>query len=96
MTDASQRPDVRDGTRDRTALARAGSPAAALYRSAGSPLLAIALAGSLWFANETNAGKFWDRLPHFFDFFGDMIPRDGWEIWRAMFDLESPYADGSR
>jgi phosphonate transport system permease protein len=61
----------------------------------GSSLLAIALAGSLWFANETNAGKFWDRLPHFFDFFGDMIPRDGWEIWRAMFDLESPYADGS-
>jgi phosphonate transport system permease protein len=73
----------------------AGPAAAALYRARARLLLAIALAGSLWFANETNAGKFWDRLPHFFDFFGDMIPRDGWEIWRAMFDLESPYADGS-
>lgn len=66
-----------------------------LYTGLGLLLLLVALTGSLWFANETNAGKFWDRLPHFFDFFGDMIPRDGWEIWRAMFDLESPYADGS-
>lgn len=66
-----------------------------LYTGLGLALLAMALAGSLWFANETNAGKFWDRLPHLFDFVGDMIPRDGWEIWRAMFDLESPYADGS-
>jgi phosphonate transport system permease protein len=24
-----------------------------------------------------------------------MIPRDGWEVWRALFDLESPYDDGS-
>ncbi len=58
-------------------------------------LLAIALAGSLWFANATNAGKFFDRLPHFFDFIGDLMPRDGWEIWRAMFDRPSPYEDGS-
>ena len=58
-------------------------------------ILLFALFGSLWFANETNAGKFFDRLPYFFDFFGDMIPRDGWEIWRALFDLPSPYFDGS-
>ena len=58
-------------------------------------ILLVALFGSLWFANETNAGKFFDRLPYFFDFFGDMIPRDGWEIWRALFDLPSPYFDGS-
>ena len=57
--------------------------------------LAAALAVSLWFANETNAGKFFERLPHFFDFVGDLIPRDGWEIWRALFDLPSPYFDGS-
>ena len=57
--------------------------------------LAAALAISLWFANETNAGKFFERLPHFFDFVGDLIPRDGWEIGRALFDLPSPYFDGS-
>ena len=58
-------------------------------------VLLVALFSSLWFANETNAGKFFDRLPYFFDFFGDMVPRDGWEIWRALFDLPSPYFDGS-
>ncbi|WP_439273757.1 phosphonate ABC transporter, permease protein PhnE [Pseudochrobactrum sp. HB0163] len=58
--------------------------------------LLAALAASLWFANETNAGKFWDRLPHFFDFIGDMMPRDGLEVWRALFDLPSPYFDGSQ
>lgn len=57
--------------------------------------LLVAVAGSLWFANESNAGKFFDRLPHFFDFAGDLIPRDGWEVWRALFDLPSPYFDGS-
>jgi len=66
-----------------------------LYTWGGIILLALALAGSLWFANATNAGKFFDRLPHFFDFVGDLIPRDGWEVWRAMFDLPSPYDDGS-
>ncbi|MBZ9653292.1 phosphonate ABC transporter, permease protein PhnE [Phyllobacterium lublinensis] len=57
--------------------------------------LLVAVAGSLWFANESNAGKFFDRLPHFFDFAGDLIPRDGREVWRALFDLPSPYFDGS-
>lgn len=57
--------------------------------------LFFALSGSLWFANETNAGKFFDRLPYFFDFVGELAPRDGWEIWRALFDLPSPYDDGS-
>ena len=66
-----------------------------LYTFGGLLALAVALIASLWFANETNAGKFFDRLPHFFDFVGDMIPRDGWEVWRALFDLESPYFDGS-
>ena len=36
----------------------------------------LALSGSLWFANETNAGKFFDRLPYIFDFFIDLKPRD--------------------
>lgn len=66
-----------------------------LYTWLGLGLLFLALGGSLWFANETNAGKFLDRLPHLFDFVGDMIPRDGLEIFRALFDLPSPYDDGS-
>jgi phosphonate transport system permease protein len=53
------------------------------------------MTGSLWFANETNAGKFLDRIPHFFDFIDQLTPRDGREIWRALFDLPSPYDDGS-
>ncbi|MCB9992078.1 MAG: phosphonate ABC transporter, permease protein PhnE [Hyphomicrobiaceae bacterium] len=57
--------------------------------------LLVAASASLWFANETNAGKFFDRIPYFFDFFKDLAPRDGWEIWRALFDLPSPYDDGS-
>ena len=58
-------------------------------------ILLVALFSSLWFANETNAGKFFDRLPYFFDFFIDLAPRDGWEVWRALFDLPTPYEDGS-
>lgn len=66
-----------------------------LYTALSIGLLFIAVCGSLWFANESNAGKFIDRFPYFFDFFKDMVTRDGWEIWRALFDLESPYFDGS-
>ena len=66
-----------------------------LYTFGGLAILLLALSGSLWFANDSNAGKFFDRLPHFFDFVGDMLPRDGWEVWRALFDLPSPYHDGS-
>ncbi|TCU18383.1 phosphonate ABC transporter, permease protein PhnE [Rhizobium sullae] len=66
-----------------------------LYTVFSLAILILALSGSLWFANETNSGKFLDRLPHLFDFVGDLVPRDGMEIWRAMFDLPSPYYDGS-
>ncbi len=66
-----------------------------LYTIGGLLFLAAALSGSLWFANESNAGKFLDRLPYFFDFIGMLIPRDGWEVWRALFDLPSPHDDGS-
>lgn len=58
-------------------------------------ILVVALSGSLWFANDSNSGKFFDRLPHLFDFVGDLIPRDPIEVWRALFDLPSPYFDGS-
>lgn len=66
-----------------------------LYTGLGLFALLIAVGASLWFANETNAGKFFDRLPYFFDFFGDLVPRDPFEVVRALFDLPSPYDDGS-
>ncbi|MBO3758553.1 phosphonate ABC transporter, permease protein PhnE [Ciceribacter sp. L1K23] len=66
-----------------------------MYTILGVVILIVAIGGSVWFANETNAGKFFDRLPYFFDFVGELVPRDGWEIWRALFDLPSPYDDGS-
>ena len=66
-----------------------------VYTGLGLAILLVALTGSLWFANETNAGKFFDRLPYFFDFIGEMVPRDGMEVFRALFDLPSPYDDGS-
>jgi phosphonate transport system permease protein len=58
--------------------------------------IVVFLVGALWFANAANAGKFLDRLPYFFDFFIHFVPNDPLEIFRAMFDLPSPYADGSQ
>lgn len=66
-----------------------------LYSVLGIALLLLAVSGSLWFANDTNSGKFFDRIPHFFDFIEDLVPRDGMEVVRALFDLPSPYDDGS-
>lgn len=66
-----------------------------LYTSGGLIALAVTLVLSLWFANETNAGKFFERLPYFFDFFVDLAPRDVFEPVRALFDLASPYDNGS-
>ncbi len=65
------------------------------YTLGGIVALLLALSGSLWFANETNSGKFLDRLPHLFDFIGDLAPRDAMEPVRALLDLPSPYDDGS-
>jgi phosphonate transport system permease protein len=66
-----------------------------LYTAGGLLVLLLALSGSLWFANESNSGKFFDRLPYLFDFVGQLAPREPAEVWRALFDLPSPYADGS-
>ena len=66
-----------------------------LYTWGGTGAIVIALMASLWFANETNSGKFFERLPYIFDFFIDLKPRDWVEPFRALFDLASPYDDGS-
>lgn len=66
-----------------------------LYTIGGMAFLFLALSGSLWFANETNAGKFLDRLPYIADFFTELKPRDWFDPVRALFDRPSPYDDGS-
>lgn len=66
-----------------------------LYTIVSLVLFVLAMSGSLWFANDSNSGKFFDRLPYFFDFLHELVPRDPFEIVRALFDLASPYEDGS-
>jgi phosphonate transport system permease protein len=67
-----------------------------LYSWGSIVLLLAAVYGSLVFANDANAGKFWDRLPHVFDFVSWLVPSDWNDVWRAMFDLPSPNSDGSQ
>lgn len=55
----------------------------------------VALGAAMSYANAANSGKFVERLPYMFDFIKNFVPRDPLEIFRAMFDLESPYFDGS-
>ena len=57
--------------------------------------VAVVLVLALLFANNASSGKFLDRLPYLFDFIKSFVPDDPFEIVRAMFDLPSPYADGS-
>lgn len=55
----------------------------------------VALGLAMNYANAANSGKFFERLPFMFDFIKNFVPRDPFEIFRAMFGLESPYFDGS-
>ena len=66
-----------------------------LYTVLAIGALVLTLLASLVFANSASAGKFLDRLPYLFDFIRSFVPDDPVEIVRAMFDLPSPYADGS-
>jgi len=63
-----------------------------LYTGIGVLLIIVALGGAMWFADDSNAGHFFDRLPHFFDFLSWLIPKDPNDIWRALLDLPSPNA----
>lgn len=61
-----------------------------LYSWIGFGLLAIVLAASLRFADDSNAGHFFERLPHLFDFTSWLIPADWNDVWRALLDLPTP------
>jgi phosphonate transport system permease protein len=66
-----------------------------LYSFLGFALLVAALSGSMWFADDSNAGHFFDRLPHLFDFVSWLIPSDWTDVWRALFDITSPHDNGT-
>ena len=46
--------------------------------------LIVAFVSSVRFADESNAGHFFDRLPHLFDFLSWLIPKDWTDVWRAL------------
>lgn len=66
-----------------------------IYTGISIAIFLVLLGASLNFANEANSGKFFERLPYLFDFIRHFVPDSPMEIFRAMFDLPSPYADGS-
>ncbi|KRA55873.1 phosphonate ABC transporter, permease protein PhnE [Devosia sp. Root635] len=66
-----------------------------VYSVIGVALVVVALLAAMNYANAANSGKFFDRIPYLFDFLKNFVPNDPLEIFRAMFDIESPYYDGS-
>lgn len=67
-----------------------------MYTGLGFVVLFIAFVGSVRFADESNAGHFFDRLPHLFDFLSWLIPKDWSDVWRALFDIASPNDKGGQ
>jgi len=61
-----------------------------LYTLIGLAILLVAVVSSMRFADESNAGHFFERLPHLFDFLSWLIPKDWTDVWRALFDIASP------
>lgn len=66
-----------------------------LYTLLSIVIFAVLIVASLDFANRANSGKFFERLPYLFDFLKTFSPDSPMEVFRAMFDLPSPLADGS-
>jgi len=66
-----------------------------IYTVIGLMLLLGALWGSIYFADSSNAGHFIERLPHLFDFVSWLIPSDWNDVWRALFDIRTPHANGT-
>ena len=64
------------------------------YTILGLVILLSAFIASVRFADEANAGHFFDRLPHLFDFLSWLIPKDWNDVWRALFDVTSIHDNG--
>jgi phosphonate transport system permease protein len=78
-----------DAWRRQTSLRR-------FYTALGVALLLVAMFASMWFADEANAGHFFDRLPHILDFLSWLVPKDWNDVWRALFDVASPHDTGTQ
>ncbi|WP_372954329.1 phosphonate ABC transporter, permease protein PhnE [Mesorhizobium sp.] len=78
-----------DAWRRQTSLRR-------FYTVLGIALLLVAMFASMWFADEANAGHFFDRLPHILDFLSWLVPKDWNDVWRALFDIASPHDTGTQ
>ncbi|TGQ92545.1 phosphonate ABC transporter, permease protein PhnE [Mesorhizobium sp. M8A.F.Ca.ET.208.01.1.1] len=66
------------------------------YTVLGVGLLLAAMLSSMWFADEANAGHFFDRLPQILDFLSWLVPKDWNDVWRALFDIASPHDTGTQ
>lgn len=64
------------------------------YTILGLVILVAGFIGSVKFADEANAGHFFERLPHLFDFLEWLIPKDWNDVWRALFDRPSIHDNG--
>ena len=78
-----------DAWRRQTSLRR-------FYTALGVALLLAAMFASMWFADEANAGHFFDRLPHILDFLSWLVPKDWNDVWLALFDVASPHDTGTQ
>jgi phosphonate transport system permease protein len=93
MTIADTQPHVQTSTQivdswTRTVVRRR------FYTIVGLLILLAAFVSSVRFADESNAGHFFDRLPHLFDFLNWLIPKEWSDVWRALFDIASPNDKG--
>ena len=84
-----------DAAREVTAAWRKLSRERLVYSVIGFTLLVVALSASVWFADDSNAGHFFDRLPHLFDFVSWLVPGDWNDVWRALFDIKSPLGNAT-
>ncbi len=88
-------PGMSDAARDVTKAWKRLAVERRIYTVIGVVLLLAALSASVWFADSSNAGHFFDRLPHLFDFVSWLIPNDWNDVWRALFDIKSPHDNGT-
>ena len=88
MTVADTQPHMQSTSEIRTAWERMVARRR-FYTILSLVILIAAFASSVRFADESNAGHFFDRLPHLFDFLSWLIPRDWNDVWRALFDIAS-------
>ena len=88
MTVADTQPHMQSTREIRTAWERMVARRR-FYTILSLVILIAAFASSVRFADESNAGHFFDRLPHLFDFLSWLIPKDWNDVWRALFDIAS-------